>query len=213
MLEKIGQPGFETLSKPDDVALKILDLALAENDELTVFEVGVGVGATTKPIAEKMNNKGALVLFSRSNDVESLAADLLALGYTNIDARWGSQNKTYSGYHFDLALAVQSGALTKVDFAYVDGGHVFHLDAPTTCILKEICSVGGYLVFDDWYWSLGASPTLSPDINAATARDYDSAQIEASHVRMVCEIFLDRDKRYKRLMLEKGTAVYQRIAQ
>lgn len=211
MLEKIGSKGFETLSKPDETALKFLQLLLDEKPNPVVFEIGVGVGATTLRMAQMMQNKGSLVLFSRAKDVAELSADLGDLGFSNIDARWGSETKTYSGYHFDLATAVLEGSLSHVDFAYVDGGHVFHLDAPTTCILKEICSLGGYLIFDDWYWSLGASPTLSPDVNPQTGRDYDSAQIKASHVQMVCNLFMDRDERYKQVVLEGSTAVYKRI--
>jgi tRNA G46 methylase TrmB len=52
MLEKIGAPGFETLSRPDQTVLRLLDRILETEAEPVIYEIGVGVGATTLPMAE-----------------------------------------------------------------------------------------------------------------------------------------------------------------
>ncbi|MEL6519768.1 MAG: class I SAM-dependent methyltransferase [Pseudomonadota bacterium] len=211
MLEKIGTAGFETLSTTDTVVLNYLDEVLAENPGPTIYEIGVGIGATTLPMMERLNHQGQAYLFSRQSDLDALTADLRERGFANMNGTWGSPNNTYSGYHFELARAFVEEALPPFDLAYIDGGHVFHLDGPATCILKELCKPGGYMIFDDWYWSLGKSPTLNPTKQPNTARDYDPLQIEASHVQLVCKAFMDRDIRFEFVELAKNTAVYRRL--
>lgn len=211
MLEKIGAPGFETLSRPDQTVLRLLDRILETEAEPVIYEIGVGVGATTLPMAERLSNRGSLVIFSRQKDVVELAADLRAKGLTNVDDRWGSGTKTYSGYHFELARGFVAGALPPFDLAYIDGGHVFHLDAPATAVLKELCKPGGYMVFDDWNWTLSKSPTLNPAVRPETALDYDEGQIDTAHIQLVCKALMDTDRRYEWLELTGNTCVYRRV--
>ncbi len=212
MLEKIGTSGYETLSDANETVLRLVDGFLSEGRPPVFYEVGVGIGATTLPVARRLANRGRILLFSRERDVLALARDLRDLGYGNVDDRWGSPGHTYSGYHFELARGFSEGALPALDLAYVDGGHVYHLDAAASCVLKELCTPGGYIVFDDWYWSLGKSPTLNPSVNPKTAEDYDPLQIETSHVQLVCRTVMDPDPRFEFLGLEGSTAVYRRRA-
>lgn len=213
MLEKIGTKGFETLSRADQTVLRLLDEILVREPNPIVYEIGVGIGATTLPLAQKLNNRGKLFLFSRDKDVRALAADLRALGFTNVIDSWGSPAKTYSGYHFELARGFTGHLLPSFDLAFLDGGHVFHLDAPATAVLKELCKPSGYMVFDDWIWSLAKSPTLNPSVRPKTAEDYDAAQIEASHVQLVCKTLMDTDGRFEFLGLEGNSAAYRRRAE
>jgi len=160
-----------------------------------------------------MKNQGKLLLFSRGNDVLELGSDLQKLGFNNVDTNWGSPQNTYSGYHFELARGFIDSPLPKFDLANIDGGHVFHLDAPATCILKELCKPGGYMIFDDWFWSLEKSPTQNPDILPKTAKEYDDLQNSAYHMQMVCKAFMDTDSRYDFIELAGGSVVYRRMSE
>lgn len=212
MLERIDTPGHEMISRPDEVVLRHLRQLLARKPDPVFYEIGVGVGATTLPVAELMDNRGRIVLFSREADVLELASDLEARGFRNIDASFGSPANVYSGYHFELARGFLEGRLPRVDLAYIDGAHVFHLEAPATCILKELCNPGGLLVFDDLWWSLARSPTMNPGTRPQTAIEYDAAQIEACHVEMVCKALMDTDSRFRFVEREGNTVVYERVA-
>jgi SAM-dependent methyltransferase len=211
MLEKISGLGFETLSRPDKTVLKYLEGICQTNPSPVFYEIGVGVGATTLPVAERMNNKGQILLFSREKDVLELSADLRQRGFYNINSSWGSPAKIYSGYHFELARGAADNLLPMFDLAYIDGGHVYHLDAPATCILKELCKPGGYMIFDDWYWSLATSPTMNPSTRPATAAEYDPIQIDTCHVQLVCQTIMNIDRRYEFLGLVGNSAIYRRL--
>jgi SAM-dependent methyltransferase len=212
MLEKIGAPGCETVSRPDKTVLNLLQLCMAETEHPVFFEIGVGVGATTIEVARTLNNRGSIWLFSRENEVRELKTDLEALGYANINGDWASPHNTYSGYHFELAYAFCHNAIPRFDLAYIDGGHVFHLDAPAACVLKELCKPGGYMAFDDWQWSLAKSPTLNPGKSLLTKVDYDERQISECHVQLVCKCIMDTDHRFEFIGLKDDTAIYRRRA-
>lgn len=210
MLEKIGTKGFETLSRSDSTVLAYLDQVLETNKEPSVYEIGVGVGATTLPMAQKMKNMGEIYLFSRDKDVGELTDDLAELGFSNVCSDWGSPTKMYSGYHFELARGFVDDLLPHFDLAYIDGGHVFHLDGSATCILKELCKPDGFMIFDDWNWSLGKSPTLNPQQRPETSKEYDAKQIEMPHVQLVCKALMDTDQRFEFIERAGNTVVYKR---
>ena len=211
MLEKIGTAGFETLSKPDWVSLKRLDEILKTKDDPVIYEIGVGIGATTIEIAKRLDGRGRLVLFSRQSDIDDIMEDLAELGFDNVTG-YGSANRTYSGYHFDMAVAFVEGALPRFDLAFLDGGHVMHLDGSTTCLLKELAAPGAYFVFDDIDWSLSLSPTMNPNVRKKTREDYDARQIETCQVDLVLQCFMDTDPRFEPLERKAGSAVYRRLA-
>ncbi|MFN0114836.1 MAG: class I SAM-dependent methyltransferase [Paracoccaceae bacterium] len=212
MIEKIGTPGFETISTPDPVVLDNLKAVLEENPDPIYYEIGVGIGATVLEVARMLANRGTIILFSRASDVSEVAKDLADLGYRNVVDDWGSPSKTYSGYHFELARGFAGGLLPMFDLAYIDGGHVFHLDAAATAVLKELCRPGGLMLFDDYSWSLEASPTLNPTVRPQTGRDYDQLQIETAHVKLVCSVLMETDARFDRLGIINSTAIYRRKA-
>jgi len=212
MLEKIGTPGFEMISTPDRTVLALLQKCLSRHQDPVYYEIGIGIGATAVEVARALNNRGSMLLFSHEHHVRELTGDLAALGYTNVNEQWGSPNKTYSGYHFELAYGFSRGELPEFDLAYVDGGHVYHLDAPAACVLKELCKPGGYMVFDDWSWSLGKSPTQNPQQQPSTGVNYDARQIAECHVQLVCKTVMDTDARYRFEGLEADSAVYQRVS-
>ena len=211
-MEKIGTERYKYLSKPDSAVMEYLrELIERKGREVCFYEIGVGVGATTLEVAKLFNNSGKIVVFSREEDVLELVDDLRRMGYTNIDNRWGSPSKIYSGYHFQLAKGFVDGELAPFDLAYIDGGHVMHLDAPAACVLKELCEPGGLMLFDDWGWTIGRSPSLRPEVRPRTLEEYDPEQIETAHVQLVCKVVMDTDLRFKFLGVDKDTAVYQKL--
>ena len=213
MLEKIGAAGFETLSKPNKEVMSCVGEILRSQNSITFYEIGVGVGATTLPVSKAISDSGAngrIIAFSRDRDVEELISNLNDRGYDFVEGI-GSPGHTYSGYHFEMAVAFSKSELPEFDLAYLDGGHVFHLDASATCILKELCKPGGYIIFDDYHWSLRKSPTLNPKSNPQTCLDYDQNQIDASHVELICKTLMDTDPRYQLVDIKNGSAIYKRL--
>ena len=212
MIEKINDPDKEIFRHPNHLVSKYLKLLKSKNHNPIYYEIGIGYGTTVLEAAKILDNSGKIYIFSRKNDCNCIREDIKQLGYENIEDKYCSENKIYSGYHFDIALAVINNELPSFDLAFLDGGHVFHLDAPTTCILKELCKPKGHIIFDDYDWSLSSSPSLKPSIRQATLNEYESSQIKEKHIEIVCKLFMDTDSRYKKLPdSTTKTVIYQRV--
>lgn len=213
MLEKIGTAGFESVSNPNKEVISCVGEILQNKGRIMFYEIGVGVGATTLPVAKAISQrggKGRIKIFSKTRDVEELVSDLNKMGYDFVEGI-GSPCKTYSGYHFEMAVAFSRSELPTFDLAYLDGGHVFHLDASAACILKELCTPGGYIIFDDYNWSLQKSPTQNPNANPLTFEHYDEDQINTAHVELICKSLMDTDPRYQLVDIKNNSAIYKRL--
>lgn len=190
----------------------VVDYVSSLSDKnIIYYEIGIGIGATVLEISKILNNIGKLYLFSRNLACEELKNDLTKIGYDNINVDHCSDTKIYSGYHFDIAVGVVNNTLPFFDVAYLDGGHVFHLDAPTTCMLKELCKINGVIFFDDYNWSINNSPSLNPKTRPQTLLEYDDKQINLKHIQMICQIFMDTDERYQNILKNNRCVAYKRI--
>ncbi len=207
MIEKITPEHI--LGKPNRYVTKYI--SELDNKNIVYYEIGIGIGSTVLEISKILHNNGRIYIFSKKCDCEELKKDLHKLGYKNINTNYCSDNKIYSGYHFDMAVGVLNKRLPSFDVAYLDGGHVFHLDAPTTCILKELCKINGVIFFDDYNWQLSYSPTLNPKIRPRTLIEYDKKQINSKHVQIICKIFMDTDNRYQQILTDDRCVAYKRI--
>jgi len=207
MIERIGNEENRFISLP---SLEILDRLpwLLTTENRRYFEIGVGVGATVLEVAQALDNTGELHLWSRQQDCDELVTDLSKLGFNNVVGH-GNPGHTYSGYHFTLLKDFCAGALPPFDLAYLDGGHVAHLDLGALAILKNVAHKGSIIVLDDFNWTLAKSPTLNPNLSAQTAKDYDTFQIREPHVSLICKALLDTDSRWSLIELKNNSAVYE----
>ena len=46
------------------------------------------------------------------------------------------------------------------DYIYVDGSHAWEIDGLAFFLLDRLLKPGGYMDFDDYGWSMAASPAL-----------------------------------------------------
>jgi predicted O-methyltransferase YrrM len=90
MLEKIGQKLYRFVSTPDPLVLECISDMLLTKKDLIFYEIGVGIGATTLAVAELLNNKGKIILFSYQDEITKLTHDLNELGFVNIDGNYAA---------------------------------------------------------------------------------------------------------------------------
>jgi predicted O-methyltransferase YrrM len=205
MLEKIGDPNHFTVNKPDRHAVELFKTVLAENSQPIIAEIGIGIGATTLEFCKLLNHRGRIYLFDFQDKVNELAGDLTKLGFTNF-VIFGNENKPYDGYGWSLAkLLLQARQENRdglFDFVYLDGAHLFHHDAASVVILKELLKPGGVLLLDDYLWMIATSPTMRPDLQPQVVDEFSAEQIKTPHVKLVCDLFLDPDPQFRKLELE-----------
>ena len=217
MLEKIGQAGFESISKPSPDALEVLSFVIEEKAHPIVAEIGVGIGATTLEFC-KLLNEAELHLYDFEDRVDELAKDLKEAGVIekiNLH-KHGNGRQTFNSYAWTLASQFldevgKEETHTQFDFAYLDGAHSFHHDAPACVILKEMIAEGGYLVIDDVHWSFNKSPSMNPQSNPQIVEQYSEEQLDRPHVEMVVRALVETDDRFERIYLTENRNPYRAV--
>ncbi|ASQ89792.1 hypothetical protein CHL67_01620 [Prosthecochloris sp. GSB1] len=166
-----------------------------------IAEIGVDRGATTREIAKLLRPCDVYDLFDREDC--TLFRNLQRLVNSsqckiNIHS---NTRKTFDSYAWSLAKVsmearARGDGMGLWDAIYLDGAHTFPVDAPATCVLKEMVKIGGYFVFDDVKWSLASSPTMS---TPAVKELYTDEQMDAHHVEMLVDLFMRTDVRFTEL--------------
>lgn len=65
------------------------------------------------------------------------------------------------------------------DFVFIDGAHTWDTDGFTFFLVDRLLKVGGWVLFDDLFWSYSRSPTLrnSEAVQRLTWEEYETCQI------------------------------------
>ncbi len=185
-----------TISEPHKDALGLLDRVIEAVDEPMVGEVGVGIGATSLPMARKLAGRGQIHFYDFADRLASLQEKLDAAEISNA-SYFPNSSITLDSYVWTLLhnwRRLQQGETRFVyDFVFFDGSHLMHHDAAATVLLKQMIKPGGILLLDDYSWSLAKSPTHNPEKRPDLLKHFTKEQIEVSHVAIICEIMLDQD--------------------
>jgi predicted O-methyltransferase YrrM len=167
-----------------------------------VAEVGIYEGGTSTEIAKILPKEGELHLFDFADRVSSVASKLEKAGFKNVK-QFGCSYKLLDSYNWPLAKLIQTKDLPIYDYVFLDGAHTFAIDALTFFLADRLLKVGGHMDFDDYAWTLGASPTLRPERFPLTARLYTREQIDARQVQMIIELLVRKSGRYQEVKKDK----------
>ncbi|UPY38019.1 class I SAM-dependent methyltransferase [Sediminicoccus sp. KRV36] len=201
---RLTDPRYKAISRPSRDAVALLRKLLRRRPAPIVAEIGVGIGATTRELARLLNHAGELHLFDYADVLATLLTELEQAGWRNAVAHPNGR-KIFESYSWSLAQLLrgmrQSGQDGVFDFVYLDGAHSWGHDAPAALALVPLLRPGGVLLLDDHRWTFAQSPSLNPERHPPTAAQYSQEQIVTPHVALICEVFLDHDRRLKPLPL------------
>lgn len=185
------------------------------NSPLSVAEVGVGIGASAVEIYKILGTGDKYYCFDFDYVIKALIHDLGLLkeessGCDVIPV--GNTEKTYDSYNWSLSKLLLEMRNNKqdgmFDIIYLDGAHTFFHDGLACCMLKEMCTVGGYIILDDIGWSHAKSPTQNL---VELASHYTREQLEDCQVRRVEQVFFSNDSMFKKVSQEgEWRAVYKK---
>jgi len=173
-----------------------------------IAELGVYKGHTSLEFAKFLNGEGELHLFDFEDRVTNVVDALRLAGFHNFRT-FGSSYKSQDSYNWSLAKLLEEHTGPIYDYVFLDGAHTWVVDALTTFLADRLLKVGGYLDFDDYDWTLGGSPTLNPNTFPATAKAYTDEQIAAPQVKMILDLLMRRDPRYREVVPNK---IFQKMA-
>jgi predicted O-methyltransferase YrrM len=173
-----------------------------------IAEIGILEGHTSLEFAKFLNGEGELHLFDYEDRVKMVSTALDQAGFRNVRA-FGSSYKLLDSYNWSLAKLLETKEEAIYDYVFLDGAHNWAVDALTAFLADRLLKVQGYLDFDDYHWTLGGSPSLNPSVFPLTGKLYTPDQISTQQVKMVVDLIVKRDPRYKEVVVNK---IYQKIA-
>lgn len=204
MLELLNTPGHETVSKPSEYVLRWIDTKLEQKGEVRFAELGVGIGATTVKVAERLGNRGEIHIFDFNYRVKELRHDLRSLGFNNIFTHPNSE-KHWDSYHWNLSKLLRDGKQESFDVIYLDGAHTYLHDALAFFMCDRLLKVGGIFIFDDWYWAFANSSWMKD-----TRHEFMTEEQAASlQIKMFLEELVNTHVGYEEL---ERLTVYRKIA-
>ena len=95
------------------------------------------------------------------------------------------------------------------DYIYLDGAHTWDVDGLAFVLLDRLLKPGGYLDLDDYGWTISGSPALNPSVCPDVLRWFTEEQIRTSHITLVVELLVKRDRRYQEVVRNK---IFQKIS-
>jgi hypothetical protein len=167
-----------------------------------IAEVGIYEGHTSRQIAEFLAGDGELHLFDFADRVDEVVAQLHEAGYHNI-VGYGNSRKLLDSYNWSLMRVLQQNSTPIYDYVFLDGAHVWALDALAFFLIDRLLKPGGYIDFDDYGWSVAISPALNPVAFPKTAELYTAEQIQERQVAIVVDLLVKRDTRYVEVVKNK----------
>jgi hypothetical protein len=172
-----------------------------------IAEIGVFEGYTSLEFARFLNGRGELHVFDFEDRVDTVVGRLRDHGFSNVRG-FGCTHKLLDSYNWSLAYLIAEHSEPIYDYVFLDGAHTWAIDALTFFLVDRLLKPGGYLDFDDYQWSLGESPSLNPRVFPLTKRLYSNEQIEACQVKMIVDLLVRRDNRYREVVQNK---IFQKI--
>lgn len=196
-----------------DSAYPSCDLAVSGPNQATVdffgasgcrrvAEIGVYRGDTAEKLAEHLAGQGELHLFDFEDKVTEVSARLKAAGHENVVAH-GNSRKLMDSYNWSLMRLLRDHSEPIFDYVFLDGAHTWSQDAFAFLLVDRLLAEGGYLDFDDYWWTIARSPSMNPEAFPATGKLYTQEQIEERQVALVVDLLVRRDPRYEEVVENK----------
>lgn len=196
--EKLMVGGKGTLS-----TTKFIKQNFSEDKAFTYMELGIYEGMTAQSIAENFPN-AQILLFDYAENISRAQSNLQE--YEKRIQYFSNSQKYLDSYCWTLAKHCENKK-PFIDYCFIDGPHTFAIDALAFFIVDKYLKVGGYIDFDDYSWTLKNS-SLDPNKVPETSLIYTDEQIESQQVKMIVDMFIKTDNRYKEIIKDK---IYQKI--
>jgi predicted O-methyltransferase YrrM len=172
-----------------------------------IAEIGIFEGYTSMEFARFLNGQGELHLFDYEDRVRRVTTALEQAGFRNVRG-FGSSYKVLDSYNWSFAKLLSENTEPIYDYIFLDGAHSWAVDALTAFLADRMLKVGGYLDFDDYDWTFSESPTVNPKVFPLTRKFYTTEQIESKQVKMIVDLVIRRDPRYKEVVANK---IFQKL--
>jgi predicted O-methyltransferase YrrM len=165
-------------------------------------EIGIYEGDTALAVGRALAGDGELHLFDFEDRVDAAMRRLAEAGVGNAVAHPNSR-RLLDSYNWSLMMLLAEHEGPIFDYVFIDGAHTWAFDALAFLLVDRLLAPGGYVDFDDYHWTLAASPSMSPEAFPPTRRHYTDEQIREPQVALVVDLLVRPDDRYEEVVESK----------
>jgi predicted O-methyltransferase YrrM len=159
-------------------------------------EIGVYEGDTTLAIAEELAGQGEIHLFDFADKVQPVARRLKRAGHDNVVCHPNSR-KIMDSYNWSLMALLREHGEPLFEYVFLDGAHTWAADALAFMLIDRLLKPGGWIEFDDYHWTIENSPSMNARAFPSVARLYTDEQMREPQVKLVVDLLVRPDRRYK----------------
>lgn len=193
-------PDVLNVPEPNTATIELV----RSSDARVVAEVGIYEGATSEGISRVLAERGGtLHLFDFDDRVDLVASRLQGPGHARI-VRHGNSRRILDSYNWTLGRLLDLPDPPRFDYVFIDGAHLWGIDALTFFLADRLLAPGGIMDFDDYDWSLASSATMNPDVLPVTADLHSREQIDVAQVRLIVDRLVRPDPRYEEILPNKA---------
>lgn len=196
MIEKIGAPHYEKLSEPNKHFLMCICKKKREKKNLTIAEIGIGIGATIIEANKMLDSCDKYYLFDYSDKIEQLKEDIKIFNHRNVEyVCLGNSRFLKDSYVWSLFDIMQSQPIESTgvfDIVLLDGAHDLTIDLGTSALLVNMLKNEGVIIVDDVNLTINdiiAHNTLTTEKFIC---DYPKEYFNKPQMKMICDAFFDR---------------------
>jgi predicted O-methyltransferase YrrM len=168
----------------------------------TIAEIGVEWGLTSEGILRWLDGRGTLHLFDFEDRLAKTSRTLGEKGFSNFVTH-GNSRCTLDSYNWSLMELLRDNPEPIFDYVFLDGAHTWAFDALAFFLIDLLLRPGGYLDFDDYYWTIASSPTVNPEVNPVMNSLYTEAQISTPQVKIIVDLLVRRRDDYEEVVPNK----------
>lgn len=173
-----------------------------------IAELGIYKGDTSIQIARMMQEwNGALHVFDFEHRIAEFRERVSKEELRGVVYHPNS-DKYQDSYCWSLAKYVSSEA-TTFNYVFIDGAHTWNIDALAFLLVDRILRQGGIVDFDDYHWTIEASPSMNPNAWPIANDLYTAEQMKIRQVKMIIDKLVRLDPRYVELFPNK---VFQKVS-
>lgn len=148
------------------VSGKLLYDFVVESGAESVLELGFAHGNSTCYLAAALHElgRGSVLTIDREDARDRKPNILELLRRTDLEA-FATPVFAHTSYNWELLHLLEQQRVghdtqPMFDFAFIDGAHTWEVDGLAFFLVDKLLRPGGWVLFDDVHWTLGASPTL-----------------------------------------------------
>lgn len=178
-------PDKLAVSRPNRTTVEMIAKTGARN----VAELGVYQGHTTLEIARLLPADGSLDLFDFADNVKRVAQAVKKVRPGIVVRTHGNSQKWRDSYCWSLRALLRAHPEPIWDYVYIDGAHTWDVDGFAFLLCDKLLRVGGYVDFDDYYWTLERG---TPGQLSFTQRCYTAEQMKSKQVAEIVDVLVPR---------------------